>query len=106
MYTANIICTPRKVRLEATAKFYIILAHLDFIENTCREKSRMQLSNKWYSSADFWRAKGNSIYKAEEHLGAKGRRKHKYRLMQKEEENDTSSSVRNENPEYLWDWKN
>lgn len=51
----------------------------------------MQLSNKWYSSADFWRAKGNSIYKAEEHLGAKdeekGRRKHKYGLMQKEEEN-------------------
>lgn len=75
MYTANIICTQREVRLEAMGKFYIILAHLDFIENTCREKSCMQLSNKWYSSADFWRAKGNSIYKAEEHLGAKMRKR-------------------------------
>lgn len=29
----------------------------------------MQFSNKWYSSANFWHAKGNSIYKAEKHWG-------------------------------------
>jgi len=35
----------------------------------------MQLSNKWYSSADFQHAKGNSIYKDQEHLRARMRKR-------------------------------
>lgn len=61
-----------------------------------KKKSCMQLSDKWYSSAHFWHAKGNSIYKAEEHLGArmrnKGRRENKQELIQKEEESETRAT--------------
>lgn len=48
---------------------------LGFHVKHTKKRSCMKLSNKWYSSADFWHAKGNSIYKAEEHLGARMRKR-------------------------------